>query len=192
MNTTGKEKGLALLVCLSLVFALSAYGQITLSSPFLPEAEGSAVAKPRDPLEFRGLMKGSSGILFCLFDRQRKKTLGWVALDEQGDGFVVKSFDPDTDSVLVETRGAFYRLVLPARRVGRLAPQGSPAEVAVVPAGEPSAGAKVVEEVTAATIAQRVEKRKAYVQDAIARYLRVSEEYKRRQNAGPVRREETK
>ncbi len=87
-------------------------------SPF-----GTAVAdgSPGAPsLELRGIMAGSDGTRYCIFDRARNAS-DWAAPDEAGHSFLIRSGNPDQDEATVEAEGHLLVLrlknakVLPAR-----------------------------------------------------------------------------
>src|SRR5271170_4728836 len=78
----------------------TALADLAQASPFLPSnlAGSAATGGPSGPVELRGVMSTSEGTEYCIYDVV-KRTSAWVGLNEQGNGFVVKSADPATDSV---------------------------------------------------------------------------------------------
>lgn len=96
---------------------VSTRAQIDLRSPFLPEAVASTLPKYAEPVELRGIVRLPDGLLFCFFDREKKKSLGWIGLNDPANGIVVKSFDADTDIAMVEVRGSLFRLALVTGKV---------------------------------------------------------------------------
>jgi len=76
------------------------------ASPFLPAGAAAAAAKgaPSGPIELRGVMASADGASYCIYDTAKKKNF-WVGLNESGHDFVVKSADPDGESVMVDYQG---------------------------------------------------------------------------------------
>lgn len=109
------------------------------ASPFEP-AGTPVVSVQGDPelqaLQFSGISVIGSDHRFNLTNSRTHKSF-WVALNESFDGFTVTSYDPASDSVIVQ-RGAFSRVV-PLRRATIVA-QAVPAPVVPVPL--PPAGAE--------------------------------------------------
>jgi hypothetical protein len=96
------------------------------SSPFLPPnaPAGSAAAGPAEPVELRGIMTTPEGTAYCIYDTAKKSSM-WVALNEQGNPFVVTSADPSSDSVTVAFQGRDIRLALKASKVSSAGPGSS-------------------------------------------------------------------
>lgn len=118
----------------------AAFADLAQASPFLPSSMSEAAAKggPSGPVELRGVMSTSQGTEYCIYDVV-KKTSAWVGLNETGQGFVVKSADPASDSVTVEFQGRTMNLVL---RTAKVASAGS-----AVPAMNPQGGNSVTQSV---------------------------------------------
>ena len=103
-------------LCLGLLPLARTTAQEADSSPFLPTpggaAGGAAAAAENEPLELHGIMPApDGGLRFCIFDAA-KKTSRWVGLNETGGDakFVVKSADPERDTVSVLSDGRLLTL----------------------------------------------------------------------------------
>jgi hypothetical protein len=96
----------------------AAFADLAQASPFLPSSMSESAAKggPSGPVELRGVMSTSQGTEYCIYDVV-KRTSAWVGLNETGQGFVVKSADPASDSVTVEFQGRTMNLVLRTAKV---------------------------------------------------------------------------
>jgi hypothetical protein len=108
----------------------TATADLAQASPFLPSGMSASAAQggPSGPVELRGVMSTSQGTEYCIYDVV-KRTSAWVGLNEEGQGFVVKSADPASDSVTVEFQGRTMNLVLRTAKVasaGSAAPASSP------------------------------------------------------------------
>lgn len=86
-------------------------------------------------LEFRGVAHEPDGAWFSLYDPGTRRSF-WVRQDEPGTGPVVRSFDPQTQSVAVEHNGKAMRLTL-KRAPQMAAPPGVPAVAPPVVVGGP-------------------------------------------------------
>jgi hypothetical protein len=107
--------------------AASAVADLAQSSPFMPSSLAASAAKggPAGPVELRGVMSTSDGTEYCIYDTV-KRTSAWVGLNEPGNAFVVKSADPNGESVTVEFQGRTVNLELRTGKVvsgGTAAPQ---------------------------------------------------------------------
>lgn len=96
----------------------AALADLAQTSPFLPANMAGAAASngPSGPVELRGVMSTSQGTEYCIYDVV-KRTSAWVGLNEQGNGFVVKSADPASDSVTVEFQGRTMNLMLHTAKI---------------------------------------------------------------------------
>jgi hypothetical protein len=103
--------------------AAASRADLAQTSPFLPSgaADAAAQAGAGGPIELRGVMSTSQGSEYCIYDTA-KKSSAWVALNEAGNAFMVKSADPAGDSVTVEYQGRTLRLVLKAAKVASAGP----------------------------------------------------------------------
>ena len=114
--------------CLGLLPAARAGAQLSDSSPFAPTAaSGTAgAAAENEPLELRGIAATPEGLRICIYDAA-KKTSKWVGLNESGDGgrYVVKSADPERDTVLVQSDGRIMTLALRKAKVASAGPAGA-------------------------------------------------------------------
>jgi hypothetical protein len=111
------------LTCMVLLVAVAAMpakvlADLAQASPFLPANMSASAANngPSGPVELRGVMTTSQGTEYCIYD-VAKRTSAWVGLNEQGNGFVVKSADPSSDSVTVEVQGRTMNLVLHTAKI---------------------------------------------------------------------------
>jgi hypothetical protein len=127
MNLARRTVALAAMVAASLAAAPAGRAQLTSLSPFLPAGAGSAETVRQETLELRGILCQSKDVYFCIYDAAKKKSIGWLGLNEPGYGLVVRSYDAANDAVMVETPDGNKQLKLP--------------KATVVPAGGPSAAA---------------------------------------------------
>jgi hypothetical protein len=121
----------------ALVWADPCRADLAQASPFLAPntPDAGQAGGPSGPVELRGVMSTSQGDSYCIYDTA-KKTGTWVGLNEPGYDFVVKSADPDGNSVTVNFQGRSMRLTLRTSKVASVGPAGSAG-----PAGPPgSAG----------------------------------------------------
>jgi len=121
--------------------AAPARADLVASSPFLPaNAQGAGAASgPSGPIELRGISPMSDGASFLIYDVAKKKS-AWVGLNEQGHDFMVKSADPENDTVTVDYQGRPLKLTL---RVAKVASSGA-ASAATGGAAAPSTVASSV------------------------------------------------
>ena len=116
-------------------------------SPFLPVSAGGAAAGQNGPLELRGVIVERGSYSFSLYDLSSKESY-WVGLNETGFPFVVRSYDPISDTVTVEQQGRVLSLTLAAARTMPASPamasQPGPngqGPTATQPPGTPTNGA---------------------------------------------------
>jgi len=111
--------------CLACGGRAPALGQLADTSPFLPAgvADSGGTAGAPGSLELRGIMSTSEGMLFCIYDPV-KKSSAWVALNETGHDYVVRSSDPANDRVTLESRGQVLTLVLRASKTAAMTASG--------------------------------------------------------------------
>jgi hypothetical protein len=102
----------------AMVLAGTLRADLAPASPFLaPNAAApGAAAGPASPIELRGLMATPNGLAFCIFDTAKKKSV-WIGMNEAGHDFVVKSANPESDSVNVDYQGKSMKLTLKAAKV---------------------------------------------------------------------------
>jgi hypothetical protein len=153
----------------------AARADLAQTSPFLPATTAGAAAPggPGGPVELRGVMTTSQGTEYCIYDAV-KKSSAWVALNEAGNGFVVKSADPSGDNVTVEYQGRTLVLALRTAKIasagpGMAAPAGNPSAVtqSVVLNPTPADEQRRLDAVAAEVRRRRQEREKA-AQDAQA------------------------
>jgi hypothetical protein len=111
-------------------------GDLAPASPFLPPntAAAGAAAGPSSPIELRGLMPTPNGLAFCIFDTAKKKSV-WIGMNETGHDFVVRSANPESDSISVDYQGKSMKLTLKTAKVDSAgaANAGAPAPIPGVP-----------------------------------------------------------
>jgi hypothetical protein len=120
-------------LCAALLPLGRAAAQDADGSPFLPVAGagggpgGAAAAAANEPLELHGIMATPDGLRFCIFDAA-KKTSKWVGLNDAGAGvpYLVKSADPDHDTVSVSSDGRLLTLTLRRPKVETSQPLAQP------------------------------------------------------------------
>jgi hypothetical protein len=125
--------------CLGFLLAARLGAQDADSSPFLPAAGPGApgAAAENEPLELHGIMSTQDGLRVCIYN-VATKTSKWVGLNEGGmdNHFVVKSADPDRDTVSVLSDGRVLTLSLRKAKVdsfnGGYSNGGLPPGVSVV------------------------------------------------------------
>jgi len=107
------------------VLPACAVAQLSDSSPFAPTGApgGPGAAAENEPLELHGIMATPDGLRFCIYDAA-KRTSRWVGLNESGNGtrFVVKSADPDRDTVSIQSDGRIMTLALQKAKVASSGP----------------------------------------------------------------------
>lgn len=112
MNLARRTVALAAMVAVSLAAAPAGRAQLTTLSPFLPADAGGADTPRQEMLELRGIFCRSEGAYFCIYDAAKKKSIGWMGLNEPGYSLVVRSYDAANDTIVVETRDGTRRLKL--------------------------------------------------------------------------------
>ncbi|MBI5382058.1 MAG: hypothetical protein HZA31_09185 [Opitutae bacterium] len=149
---------------LALAGALSAQtpGGLTSDSPFLP-AGGAAAAGPAEnaTLEFRGMMVRNGEEVFCLVDTSTpaKKSV-WIKTNETGRDFIVKSYDPASDTLTVDNRGRILQITLLKPKVGS---SGAPMAIASGHmGGQPQPGAPIAPVVLNPTPADEAKRLEAF------------------------------
>jgi hypothetical protein len=140
------------------------------ASPFLPPnsplAAGGA-GGPSGPVELRGMMPTDQGIECLIYDTA-KKTSVWVAPNESGYDFVVKSVNAANDTATVFYQGRSMQLELRAAKVASAgtAQPGAPGNPVVAPnaPGIPTAAdeQRRLDAVAAEVRRRRLEREKAF------------------------------
>ena len=111
--------------------ALPLPAQLASSSPFLPAAAaGAQVATEGAPIELRGVMETGAGLSFCIFDPARKVSV-WSRVNEKDHDFLIKGYDPASETLTVEHGGRSLRLVM---RTVKVASSGQAAAPLPLPA----------------------------------------------------------
>jgi hypothetical protein len=145
------------------------------ASPFLPAGAAAAAAAkggPSGPIELRGVMASADGATFCIYDTAKKKNF-WVGLNEAGHDFVVKSADPDGDSITVDYQGRSMHLEFHTSKVESSGPAtavtagprgglpGNPLSTSVVVNPTPADEQRRLEAVAQEVRRRRMEREKA-------------------------------
>jgi hypothetical protein len=106
-----------------LALVVEARAELSPTSPFLPpQGQASAAPTAPPPLELRGVTTVENVTLFSIFDPSAKKTGGWVKLNEQGQGFTVKNYDPGSDTVTVDYQGRSLKLAMRTPKIASSGP----------------------------------------------------------------------
>ncbi len=106
---------------------LRAESNLLEDSPFLPPNVSGAAAEGAEPLELRSIFRVGGVYQFSLFDKAKKEST-WVTLNESGHSFVVKAYDPATETVTVEQQNRTYRLALKEARIVPMAVVAGPGQ----------------------------------------------------------------
>jgi hypothetical protein len=157
---------------LSVGLTASAVAKISTESPFVPKnGQVMEAQKENSPIELRGVMATSEGLMFGIYEPASQKG-NWVKANETGNGYVVKSFDSAKSSVAIEYQGRVQTLTLKeARFDGTVAavPMAGGAQVrpAVMPGGAPAVASNPAEEAKRLeNVANEVRRRRAARQAA--------------------------
>jgi len=130
---------------MSIIMSARAASNLLENSPFLP-ADVAAHASPSTaPLELRSILEEGGQYEFSLYDPDRKQST-WVRLNEPGNPFLVKSFEPATNVVTVEHHNRTYTLAL---KEGEAAPFVAPSSRLVATPAQQSPGTESVPELEA-------------------------------------------
>jgi len=146
---------LALLVGAGAGFARAADIQNLLqTSPFAPAAGVTASGQNAASLEFRGVFADQGEYFFSLYDTATRRGV-WVGLNEPGNPFLVRSYDPANESLTAEYQGRTLQLTLKMAKIlvsaaPPLPPVPNASGAATVQPAPPPAGtpeAQIVEEI---------------------------------------------
>ena len=160
------------LATLSVGLTTGAMAKISTESPFVPK-NGQAMAAPTEnsPIELRGVMQTSEGMMFGIYEPASQKGT-WVKANETGNGYVVKTFDAARSSISVEYQGRVQTLTLKEARFDgtvTAVPMTGGAQVrpAVLPGGAPAVASNPAEEAKRLeNVANEVRRRRAARQAA--------------------------
>lgn len=103
-------------------------------SPFLPPnapTGGSAGTTDPNAMELRGIMVTPEGTKYNIFDPGSKHSV-WAGVNEQGNGFLIKSADTAKDEVTIAANGSQQTLSLKEAKVLTPAANGVPMGGAVL------------------------------------------------------------
>jgi hypothetical protein len=142
------------------------------NSPFGTPATTTATPEAAKALEFRGVFVDRGEAFFSLYDSSTRVSR-WVGLKEEGNPFVVRSYDAAKGEVQVDYQGRTLTLGLKqARVVASVAPPvpaagpaPPPAAAGVTPAL--AAGSQPDEAVRLAQIAEEIRRRRALRQQTL-------------------------
>lgn len=128
-------------------------------SPFAPAGPSAAAAG--QALEFRGTFVDAGERFFSIVDPATRRA-EWVGLNEPGRSFVVRSYDPQRETVVVEHQGRTLDLKLPSARIGAL-PAAAQAVAGQPPAARPAvnAGETRTDAQRLAQVAEEIRRRRA-------------------------------
>ena len=97
------------------------YGSLVENSPFLPQGfDAGRLDKSTKPksaaeisreIEFRGLLQVGDAPEFCLFDKKSQKGQ-WVSLNDPAAQYQVLSFDPESESIRVQSGDEVQELTI--------------------------------------------------------------------------------
>jgi hypothetical protein len=144
-----------LLVSLLLICA-RADAALSRESPFV--SKSGPVAAPvaeNSPIELRGLMMSGGVMKFGIFDPAKQQG-HWVAENEKGFDFVVRSFDAAKASIVVDYQGRTQTLILKEAKLDGSAPIASVPPPGM-PGNAPRPMANGVPSVNSADEAKRIE-----------------------------------
>jgi hypothetical protein len=131
-------------------FALPADAQIAAKSPFMPP-QGAATTGPTAgaPLEYRGYLETSDGMLFRIYDPSKKAST-WVKVNERNPDFDVlaKQYDGAQKTLTIEYQGKTLTL---AERESKVVSSGA-AAAAIPPPVHPPLQTNVSPAVTQAVV----------------------------------------
>jgi prepilin-type N-terminal cleavage/methylation domain-containing protein len=86
------------------------------TSPFAPVAVTNAPGQAAASLEFRGVFADQGEYFFSLYDTATRRG-AWVALNEPGNPFTVRAYDPANETVTAEYQGRTLQLTLKTAKI---------------------------------------------------------------------------
>jgi hypothetical protein len=110
------KAALGVLGLISTIISARAASNLLENSPFLPADAAAHASQSTAPLELRSIVKEDGQYEFSLYDPAKKQST-WVRLNELGNGFLVKSFDPANNTVMVEQHSNTYTLSLKEAKI---------------------------------------------------------------------------
>jgi hypothetical protein len=158
-----------------------ARGDLVQASPFLPvagSAAAAAAASTATPVELRGIMTTSEGVVACIYDTA-KKTSVWVGADEPGFDFQVRTIDTERETATVFYQGRVISLGLKQAKIASSGP--GPVQVAQPAPGNPARAVTDAPVVTAADEQKRLD---AVAAEVRRRRLEREKAYQAGQNPG--------
>lgn len=128
-------------VAVLLLGTFSARAELSVTSPFLPpQTQAITAATAPTPLELRGVTAIGGTTMFSIYD-PIKKVGTWVKLNESGNPFAVRDYDPDKDAVTIDYQGRTLNVTMRSPKIAvaaaPLVPNPSPLTVPIVPSGLP-------------------------------------------------------
>ena len=126
MKTPSSRRSLVLF-CVASLWTAAAQAKLGTESPFMPRngAVAPGPAAENTPIEFRGVMTTATGLRFAIYEPARQKG-DWVALNESGHDFVVRSYDGPQSLVKVDYQGRLQNLSLKEAKFDGTAPLAAP------------------------------------------------------------------
>ncbi|HET7535667.1 MAG TPA: hypothetical protein VFJ90_04385, partial [Candidatus Didemnitutus sp.] len=134
-----------LTICLLLALTgIRAWGADDLQSllakpPFDAAPSAAAPAGSTGPIEFRGVLREGQRWSFCIYNVQAKSS-AWVGLQETGQTYFVKSYDPAKETVQVEFSQGTYTIPLRIATTPTTAPAMAGGPVPGRVSGQPTGG----------------------------------------------------
>jgi len=107
---------LAILSALTLLGGAAARAGVSTESPFAPRGFGAGVTS-NSPIELRGITSDDQGLRFAIYEPAKKEG-AWVHIDEQGQPYVIRSYDADTKHITVDYQGRSQTLALADPKFG--------------------------------------------------------------------------
>jgi len=131
------KRALLAIALMSTIRSARADSNLLENSPFLPTSQAAAAAQQPAPLELRSIVKEGGQYEFSLYDSAKKRST-WIRLNEPGNDFLVKAFDPANNAITVEHHSLTYTLAL---KEARIVPLSLPPVTAAAASPSPTAGA---------------------------------------------------
>ncbi len=110
------KRALLAIALMSTIRSARADSNLLENSPFLPTSQAAAAAQQPAPLELRSIVKEGGQYEFSLYDSAKKRST-WIRLNEPGNDFLVKAFDPANNAITVEQHSLTYTLTLKEARI---------------------------------------------------------------------------
>lgn len=142
------------------------------NSPFGSANQVPGGPAANTPLEFRGTFVDNGERFFSILDTASRRA-EWVSLNESGRPFVVKTYDPERESITLDFQGRGMDLKLHSARITALPmpavvnnPAQQPNAVGAPPGRPPQAQPSATEAQRLAQVAEEIRRRRALRQQA--------------------------